>query len=87
MGETDDDAAFDLVEVEGVGGVAHAEEDEVGGVDGVGDLLLAEEVEVFGDLSGAGGDGDVAKDLRGEAAAECAGLRCGRGRACGARLR
>ncbi len=48
-GEADDDAAFDLVEVEGVGGMSHAEEDEVGGVDGVGDLLLAEEGEVVGD--------------------------------------
>ena len=70
-----------LVEVEGVGGVAHAEEDEVGGVDGVGDLFLAEEGEVVGDQAGAGGDGDVAEDLGGEAAAECRGLRCGRGRA------
>ncbi len=50
-------------------GVAHAEEDEVAGVDGVGDLLLAEEVEVLGDLAGAGGDGDVAEDLGGETAA------------------
>ena len=69
-GEADDDAAFELVEVEGVGGMAHAEEDEVAGVDGVGDLFLAEEIEVFGDLAGAGGDGDVAEDLGGEAAAE-----------------
>ena len=45
MGEADDDAAFELVEVEGVGGMAHAEEDEVAGVDGVRDLFLAEEVE------------------------------------------
>ena len=70
MGEADDDAAFEFVEVEGVSGMAHAEEDEVAGVDGVGDLFLAEEVEVFGDLAGAGGDGDVAEDLGGEAAAE-----------------
>ena len=41
-GEADYDAAFELVEVEGVGGVAHAEEDEVRRVDGVGDLFLAE---------------------------------------------
>jgi hypothetical protein len=34
VGEADDDAAFDLVEVEGVGGMAHAEEDKVAGVDG-----------------------------------------------------
>jgi hypothetical protein len=54
VGEADDDAAFDLVEVEGVGGMAHAEEDEVAGVDGVGDLLLAEEGEVLGDEAGAG---------------------------------
>ena len=50
--------------------MAHAEEGEVAGVDGVGDLFLAEEGEVFGDLAGAGRDGDVAKDLPGEAAAE-----------------
>ena len=31
--EADEDAAFELVEVEGVGGMAHAEEDEVAGVD------------------------------------------------------
>ena len=56
--------------------MAHAEEDEVAGVYGVGDLLLAEEVEVFGDLSFAGGDGDVAEDVGGEAAAEgfCVGF-------------
>ena len=34
-GEADYDAAFEFVEVEGVGGVAHAEEGEVAGVDGV----------------------------------------------------
>ena len=70
MGETDYDSAFELVEVEGVGGMAHAEEGEVGGVDGVADLFLAEEGEVVGDEAGAGGDGDVAEDLGGEAAAE-----------------
>ena len=74
MGEADDDATFELVEVEGVSGMAHAEEDEVAGVDCVRDLLLAEEVEVFGDLAGAGGDGDVAEDLGGEAAAEGGGF-------------
>ena len=52
-----------------MGGVAHAEEDEVAGVDGVGDLFLAEEVEVFGDLARAGRDGDIAEDLGGEATA------------------
>ncbi len=50
--EADDDAAFEFVEVEGVSGMAHAEEDEVAGVYGVGDLFLAEEGEVFGDLAG-----------------------------------
>ncbi len=74
VGEADDDASFDLVEVEGVGGVAHAEEDEVAGVDGVRDLFLAEEGEVFGDVAGAGRDGDVAEDLGGEAAAEAFGV-------------
>ena len=70
VGLADDDAAFNLVDIEGVGGMAHAEQDEVGGVDGVGDWLLAEGREVFGDRAFAGGDGDVADDLRGEASAE-----------------
>ena len=35
VGEADDDASFDLVEVEGVGRVAHAEEDEVACIYGV----------------------------------------------------
>ena len=48
VGEADDDAAFDLVEVEGVGRMAHAEQGKVRGVDGVRDLLLAEQVEVLG---------------------------------------
>ena len=48
-GVADDDAAFDLVEVEDVVGMAHAEEDEVGDVDGVGDLLEAELGEVVAD--------------------------------------
>ena len=38
----DDDAAFDLVEIEGVGGLANGQRDEVGRVDGVGDELLFE---------------------------------------------
>ncbi len=50
-GAANDDAAFDLVEVEGVGGLAHGEPGEVGGVDGVGDLLLLEQAEVRGDFS------------------------------------
>ncbi len=75
MGEANDDAAFDLVEVEGVGGMAHAEEDEVAGVDGVADQLLAEEGEVFGDGAGAGRYGDATEDLGGEAAAETFGIR------------
>ncbi len=73
-GAADDDAAFDLVEVEGVGGLAHGEPCEVGGIDGVGDLLLLEQGEVGGDF-GAGepvarvADGDVAQNAGGEAAA------------------
>jgi hypothetical protein len=74
VGETDNDSSFDLVEIEGVGGVTHAEEDVVAGVYGVTDLFLAEEGEVFGDFACAGGDGDVAEDLRGEAAAETFGV-------------
>ncbi len=73
-GAADDDAAVDLVEVEGVGGVAHAEEDEVGDVDGVRDLLLAEGGEEVGDAAFGGGDVDVAEDLGGEAAAEGFGV-------------
>ena len=57
-----------------MGGVAHAEQGEVGGVDGVRDRLLGERSEeVFGDLAGGGADGDVAEDLGGEAAAEVLG--------------
>ena len=73
-GAADDDAAFDLVEVEGVGGLAHGEPCEVGGVDGVGDFLLLEKLEVGGDF-GAGkpvarvADGDAAQNAGGEAAA------------------
>ncbi len=63
-----------LVEVEGVGGMAHAHEGEVTGVDGVRDRFLVEEGEVLGDLAGGGGDGDVAEDLGGEAAAEVFGI-------------
>ncbi len=74
VGEADDDAAFYLVEVEGVGGMAHAEESEVAGIDGVGDLFLIEEGEVLGYLAGAGGYGDVAEDLGGETAAEVFGF-------------
>ena len=54
--------------------MAHAEEDVVGGVDGVGDLFLAELIEVLGDEAGGWGDGDVAEDLGGEAAAEGSGF-------------
>ena len=43
-GATHHDAAFDFVEVEGVGRLAHGEPCEIGGVDGVGDLLLLEEL-------------------------------------------
>ena len=70
VGEADDDAAIDPVEVEGVGGMAHGLEDVVGGVDGVEDLLEVEGGEVFGDAAGGGADGDVAEDAGGEAAAE-----------------
>ncbi len=79
-GAANDDAAFELVEVEGVGGMAHAEGAVVGGVDGVGDELLLEEAEALGDGAGGLGDGDVAKDLGGEAAAE-GGLFDGDGKA------
>ena len=36
----DDDSAFDLVEVEDVGRLAHGEPGEIGGVNGIGDFLL-----------------------------------------------
>ena len=73
-GAADDDAAFDFVEVEGVGGLAHSEPGEVGGVDGVGDLLLLEQAEVRGYFRAGKpvarvADGDVAEDAGGEAAA------------------
>src|SRR3984885_13032577 len=54
--------------------MSHAVEDEVRGIDGVRDLFLAEESEVFGDFACAGGDGYVANDLRGETAAEAFGF-------------
>jgi hypothetical protein len=41
-----DDAAFDLVEIEGVRGLAHGEPCKVRGVDGVGDFFLLEKREV-----------------------------------------
>ena len=69
-GAADDDAAFELVEVEGVGGVAHGEDDVVGGVDGVEDGFLVEEAEALGDDAGGGRDRHVAKNAGGEAAAE-----------------
>ena len=50
MGAADDDAAFNLVEVEGVGGLAHRQPCEVGGIDSIGDLLLLEKSEVGGDF-------------------------------------
>ena len=73
-GAADDDAAFDLVEVEGVRGLAHGEPGKVGGVDGVGDLLLLEQAEVGGDFRAGEpvarvADGDVAQNAGGEAAA------------------
>ena len=85
-GAADDDAAFDLVEVEGVGGLAHGEPGEVGGVDGVGDFLLLEQGEVGGDF-GAGepvarfADGDAAQNAGGEAAAGVFGFDAARRRA------
>ena len=78
-GATHHDAAFDFVEVEGVGRLAHGEPCEVCGVDGVGDFLLLEEFEVGVDL-GAGkpvarvGDGDAAENAGGEAAAGIFGV-------------
>ena len=45
----DDDSAFELVEVEGVGGLADGEGDVVGGVDSARDGLLFEQAEAFGD--------------------------------------
>ena len=75
----DDDAAFDLVEVEGVRGLAHGEPGEVGGIDGVGDLLLLEQGEVRRDFRAGKpvarfADGDVAQDAGGEAAAGVLGF-------------
>ena len=49
-GAADDDAAFDLVEVESVRGLAHGEPRKVGGIDGIGDFLLLEQREVGGDF-------------------------------------
>jgi len=51
-GAADNDAAFDLVQIEGVGGLAHGHPDEVGGVYCIRDLLLFQEPEVARNLSG-----------------------------------
>ncbi len=69
-GAADDDAAFEFVEVEGVGGLADGEGDVVGGVDGVRDELLFEQAEAFGDDAVGGRDFDVAQNAGGEASAE-----------------
>ena len=78
LGAAHDDAALDLVEVEGVRGLAHGEPGVVGGIDGVGDLLLLEQVEVGGNLAPGNqsriGDGDATQDAAGEAAAGVRGF-------------
>ena len=74
VGAADDDAAFELVEVEGVGGLADGEGDVVGGVDRVRDGLLVEQAKAFGDEAGGGLDLDVAQNAGGEAAAEFGGF-------------
>ncbi len=72
-GATHDDAAFDLVEIEGVRGLAHGEPREVGGVDGVVDEFFIQDGKVPRD-SGKGQvkrvmDGDVPQDTRSETTA------------------
>jgi hypothetical protein len=55
-GAAQDDAAFQLVAIEGVGGMTHGLGDVVGCVDGIGDELLLQQGEALGDhaLSTAG---------------------------------
>ena len=73
------DAAFDLVQVEGVRGLAHGYPCKVGGVYGVGDLLLLKQAEVgcyFRAWKPVArtSDGDAAQYARGKAAAGVLGL-------------
>ena len=51
MGATDDDAAFKLVEIEGVGWMTDRHGDKVGGVHGVADQFLFEQGETLRDFS------------------------------------
>src|SRR5579883_3047549 len=59
--------AFEQIEIEDVGGLAAFPENVVGGVDGVVDGALVDEVQALRELRGRGLDGDVAQDARGEA--------------------
>ena len=72
--EADDDSAVELVQVKGVGGMAHPLQNEVGGIDCIGDGLRSQQREVLGDDPGGGRNGDVAQDARGEPAAEALGI-------------
>ena len=68
-----DDAALDLVQVEGVGGLAHRQPGVIGGVHGVRNHLLLEQAKVGGHLRAGKpvarvADGHIAQHPRREAA-------------------
>ena len=67
---THDDAAFELVSIEGVGGMAHGEGDEVGCVDRIGDELLLQQGEALGNQAAGGLNAHMAERARSEASAE-----------------
>jgi len=67
---THDDAAFNLVQIEGMGRLPHREPTEVGRIDRRGDRLLPERREVVGDDALRRANRDTTNDARGEAAAQ-----------------
>jgi hypothetical protein len=70
VGAAHHDAALDLVQVEDVVGMAHAEQHEVRDVDRVRDRFLPEFAEVMRDDALGGRDRDAADNLRGKASAQ-----------------
>ena len=69
-GAAQDDAAFQLVAIEDVGGLTHGDGDVVGRVHGIGDELLLQQAEALGDYACRRLDTHLAERPRGEAAAE-----------------
>ncbi len=65
-----DDATFQLVAIEDVGGLPHGDGNVVGRVHGIGDELLLQQAEALGDYAGRRLDTHLAESPRGEAAAK-----------------